>query len=285
MSRSNNSRLASVIIASILIVFAFLAILSANSLAWPLGLQVGSNNKNGSPPPPTGELVVSASLTSYNGFTLNGTTIIAQPFYQPLPGVNVTVFALNQARPAPAFTKQTNDLGSLALNLTQGTYSVHLNTFYSNLSAQVSIVSNHVTYFTLNVNGTQLIASFYDLRDADSIGQVLPSESVYIEISGQQQINSSQSLYLSTYGIPPIIFRGTVSGNTSIPNVAPANFYQNQQVPATIVWTYSTNNSLWVEARPQSPLNIFNVQYVGLEQFTATYNISNSSSGVPPPIV
>ncbi|MGI0078513.1 MAG: hypothetical protein ACRECH_02715 [Nitrososphaerales archaeon] len=280
MPRSYNSRLASVIIASILIVFAFLAILSANSLAWPLGLQVGSNNKNGSVPP-AGELVISASLTTYSGFTLNGTKISAQPLSQTFSGVNVTIFNLNQAR--PAFTGQTNDLGSLVLNLTQGTYSMRLNTLYSNLSAQVSIISNHLTYFTLNVNETQNIASFYDMTDADSIGQVLPSESVYIEISGQQPINSNQSVFLATYGPPSIILLGNISTSAG----GPFSFYQNQQMPvsATIVWMYSINNSIWVEARPHSPLYIFNVQYVGLEQFATTYNISNSSSGVPPPIV
>lgn len=288
MPSYNSSRLASVAIAAILILFAFLAILSANSLAWPLSLQGGNTNNHGPPTPPTGQLSVQASLNQSSGFAVNGTTIIDSGVsFQPLSGVIVNIFGTNQRQPLAS--GQTDSFGSLVLNLTQGLYTMQLNTHYSNLSAQVRIITGQTTYFSLNVSGTQHIASFYDLSDMESIGQVLPSEAVYVEISGTQgQINKSEPVDLATYNNYPEIYSVSV---TSINSSCPCNgtfsfptqsFFQIQQVPATIVsmGESSGTNSLWVEVRPNSPLNTAGVQYVGLEQFITTYRITNSSSGV-----
>src|SRR5487761_189048 len=292
MPRYNSSRLASVAIAVILILFAFLAILSANSLAWPLSLQGGNtNNSHGPPTPPTGQLSVQASLSQSSGFIVNGTTIINSQLssFQPLSGVIVSIFGANQ-RP-PLASGQTDSFGSLVLNLTQGLYTMQLNTHYSNLSLQVRIITGETTYFSLNVNGTQHIALFYDLSDMDFIGQVLPSETVYIEISGaQRQINVSQPVDLTTYNDNPVIIFPVIPPlNSSCPcygnfSLSTQSFFQVQQVPATIVsmGESSADNSLWVEVRPNSPLSTVGVQYVGLEQFITTYRITNSSSGVSP---
>ncbi len=293
MPSYNSSRLASVAIAAILILFAFLAILSANSLAWPLSLQgSNTNNPHGPPTPPTGQLSVQASLTQSSGFTVNGTTIINSQLssFQPLSGVIVNIFGTNQRQ--PLVSKQTDISGSLVINLTQGLYTMQLNTGYSNLSAQVRIITGQVTYFSLSVNQTQHIASFYDLSDMEFIGQVLPSEAVYVEINGAQgQINTSEPVDLATYNNYPDIIHPSISG-TSINSSCPCNgtfslptqsFFQIQQAPATIVsMGESSNNSLWVEVRPNSPLSTVGVQYVGLEQFLTTYTITNSSSGVQP---
>src|SRR5487761_224572 len=293
MPSYNSSRLASVAIAAILILFAFLAILSANSLAWPLSLQGGNtNNSHGPPTPPTGQLSVQASLSQSSGFIVNGTTIINSQLssFQPLSGVIVSIFGANQ-RP-PLASGQTDSFGSLVLNLTQGLYTMQLNTHYSNLSAQVRIITGQVTYFSLNVNQTQHIASFYDFSDMEFIGQVLPSETVYDEINvAQGQINTSEPVDLATYNYPPITYPvGVIILNSSCPcngtfSLSTQSFFQVQVqlVPATIVSISesSANDSLWVEVRPNSPLNTVGVQYVGLEQFLTTYRITNSSSGVP----
>lgn len=291
MPRYNSSRLASVAIAAILILFAFLAILSANSLAWPLSLQGGNTNNHGPPTPPTGQLSVQASLSQSSGFIVNGTTIINSGLssFQPLSGVIVSIFGANQ-RP-PLASGQTDNSGSLVLNLTQGLYTVDLNTTYSNLRVQVRIVTGETTYFSLNVNGTQHIASFYDLSDTELIGQVLPSEVIYVEMSGaQKQIDVNQPVDLATYNNYPGIIYPTIivpSINSSCPcngtfSLSTQSFFQIQQVPATIVSMSTANNSLWVEVRPNSPLSTVAVQYVGLEQFITTYRITNSSSGVQP---
>src|SRR5487761_546333 len=273
MSDSNNSRLASVVIASILILFAFLAILNANSLAWPLASQVGNNGNKQNPSTPPGQLVISASILRPAGFTTSiGTILNSQK--QPLPGVNATIFALNQL--ISLASMETDSFGYSTLNLSQGLYNVHLNTHYSNLTVQVSIISKEITHLSLNVNETQHLASFFDLMDASFIGQVLPSESVYLEINGsEQQINASQFIDLQIYNFPEI----SNGGNFTIITIS---FSQIEQVRVTIVsmTESSANNSFWVELRPNSPVNTTNVQYVGLDDFSTTYNVVVSTSGV-----
>lgn len=278
MPVSNNSRLASVVVASILILFAFLAILNANSLAWPLASQVGNNGNKQNPSTPPGQLVISANLIQPTPRFTTGIGTILNSQKQPLPGVNATIFALNQL--ISLASMETDSFGYSTLNLSQGLYNVHLNTHYSNLTVQVSIISKEITHLSLNVNETQHLASFFDLMDASFIGQVLPSESVYLEINGsEQQINASQFIDLQIYNFPEI----SNGGNFTIFSIS---FSQIEQVRVTIVsmTESSANNSFWVELRPNSPVNTTNVQYVGLDDFGTTYNVTISSSGVATPI-
>ncbi len=283
MSVSNNAKLAAVVITGILIVFALFAILSANSLAWPLLSQFGSNRSSPSnpTPPPTGELIVQANLFSSSNLVTNNATIIAPLSNNAIPiRGNVTISTIVRPEKIVLFNQTAN--GYLVTNLTQGVYSMEFNSHYSNLTVRISIVTNEITHFVLNVTQIQQMASFYDLVDRDSSGQVLPSDSIYLEINGTvPQINSTQLVDLQTYGYSPCQpLVGPGFGLLICPT-----FSTIQSVPVSIasMGQSSSNASTWFVLTPQSPIYTAGVRYVELSSFNSSYSISisNSTGGAP----
>ncbi len=284
---SNNSRLIGVALVSVLIVFSLFAILSANSLAWPSLVQLlgRGNSLINRHLPPTGELVVQSNffgsfLTNFvNAVALNGSgSPYPINFEMPLQ-VKVTI---NTTIPPIeiALSNQTDSNGHMVANLTQGVYAMGVDSPYSNFTVRISIVTNEITYFTLNVTQTQQVASFFDLSDRDSTGQVLPSDNIYLEINRTGfQFNSTQLLNIETYQL--------VQCQTPFGGIGgPCSFYsQIGSVPVTLLSLSksSDNTSTWLKLTPRSPIYTSGVQYVALSTFTTSYHIliTNSTGGFP----
>jgi hypothetical protein len=289
MTSSYRARLVGFLITAVLIVFAFLAILNANLLAWPLLGVGGGAQSQTNMGPLSGELIVRAQILQPGSFQKIGSEIL--PFQQssgPLSGVQVEIFSQVQQQ-FPLASNVTDSSGIMTLNVSQGTYTVRANTGYSNLTIPISIVSGQITHLDVNVTDSQSMATFYQLSDKDSVGQVLPSESVFLEFNSSMfQINATNPHFLQTYFSSPVTVLanplGIINGSSppQINSSSTDNFFvQIQQVPATIlsISPPSGNSSIWVELRPVLPVGTLGVEYVALATFSTAYNLTNPSVG------
>ncbi|HKW04729.1 MAG TPA: hypothetical protein VJN71_05465 [Nitrososphaerales archaeon] len=288
MTSSNRARLAGFLIAAVLVVFAFLAILNANLLAWPLlGVGGGAQSRT-NVGPLSGELIVKAQILQPGSFQKMGGEILPfQQFSGPLSGVQVEIFSQIQQQ-FPLASNVTDSSGIMTLNVSQGTYTVRANTGYSNLTLPISIASGQITHLDVNVTESQSMATFYQMSDKDSVGQVLPSESVFLQFNSSMfQTNATNPHFLQTYfASATVLINSLELINGSAPpqfnSTSTANFFvQIQQVPATIlsISPPSGNSSIWVELRPVLPVGTLGVEYLALATFSTAYKLTNPSVG------
>jgi hypothetical protein len=288
MTSSNRARLAGFLITAVLIVFAFLAILNANLLAWPLLGVGGGAQSQTNMGPLSGELIVEAQILQPGSFQKIGSEILPfQQFSSPLSGVQVEIFSQIQQQ-FPLASNVTDSSGIMTLNVSQGTYTVRANTGYSNLTIPISIVSGQITHLDVNVTESQSMATFYQLSDKDSVGQVLPSENVFLQFNSSMfQTNATNPHFLQTYFLSATVLvnsLGNINGSAppQINSSSTVNsFIQIQQVPATIlsISPISGNSSIWVELRPVLPIGTLGVEYVALATYSTAYYLTNPSVG------
>lgn len=284
MTSSNRARLAGFLVTAVLVVFAFLAILNANLLAWPLLGVGGGARSQTNIGPLSGELIVQSQILQPQSFQKIGSEILPiQQFSGPLSGVHVEIFSQIQQQ-FPLASNVTDSSGIMTLNVSQGTYTVIANTGYSNLTIPISIVSGQITHLEVNVTESQSMATFYQLSDKDSVGQVLPSESVFLQFNNSMfQTNATNPHFLQTYFSSATVL-GIINGSgpPQINSTSTVDFFvQIQQVQATIlsISPPSGNSSIWVELRPVLPIGTLGVEYVALATYSTAYNLTNPSVG------
>ena len=265
-SAQKKSRVISIVLLTGLVIFAAIAIVSTNLLSWPLTpqFQNGNNSGQGAKPTPS-YLLVKAQYTEPQSSSAYVVT--------PAPGIGVRVF-YQSVLSLLVGSNVTDSNGLLRFALRPDRYIVQIQSEYTNFNATVVVGAGSTVLLELNITKESHVATFYDVVDRDSIGQVLPSENIYMELNGVSSIiGLTHAVFIESYSTsyvyPPSENSTSLSSSTLTPNLS-------QTVGGTIVsQTVMPNNAtLWVELRPNSPLNLHGVSTLALVSYTSSYMIS-----------